>query len=47
MNKVILLDKRPVGKATLTDFKFAEAEMPPVNKGEVLLKLCMFLLIPI
>lgn len=38
MNKVILLDKRPEGKPTLTDFKFTEAEMPTVNKGEVLLK---------
>ena len=28
MNKVILLNKRPVGKPTLDDFKFIEEESP-------------------
>lgn len=38
MNKVILLDKRPVGKPTLSDFKFIEEEMPVIKDGEILLK---------
>jgi NADPH-dependent curcumin reductase CurA len=38
MNKVILLDKRPVGKPTLGDFKFIEEEMPVIKDGEILLK---------
>ncbi len=38
MNKVILLDKRPVGKPTLSEFKFSEEEMPAPIFGEVLLK---------
>jgi NADPH-dependent curcumin reductase CurA len=38
MNKVILLDKRPVGKPTLSDFKFIEEEMPLIKDGEILLK---------
>ena len=38
MNKVILLDKRPVGKPALSDFKFIEEEMPVPAEGEILLK---------
>ncbi len=38
MNKVILLNKRPVGKPTLGDFKIAIEEIPDVKDGEVLLK---------
>lgn len=38
MNKAILLDKRPVGKPALTDFKFIEEEMPVPAEGELLLK---------
>ncbi len=38
MNKVILLDKRPVGIPALTDFKFTNEELPVLKVGEVLLK---------
>jgi len=38
MNKVILLNKRPVGKPTLSDFKIVSEEMPVAKDGEVLLK---------
>lgn len=38
MNKVILFDKRPVGKPTLDDFKFVEEETPVAAEGQVLLK---------
>ncbi|MGV3704320.1 MAG: NADP-dependent oxidoreductase [Arcticibacter sp.] len=38
MNKVILLNKRPQGKPTLDDFKFAEEEIPTAAEGQVLLK---------
>jgi NADPH-dependent curcumin reductase CurA len=38
MNKVILLNKRPVGKPTLDDFKFIEEESPKAEEGQVLLK---------
>ena len=38
MNKVIILNSRPVGKPTLKDFKFIEEEKPIANNGEVLLK---------
>jgi NADPH-dependent curcumin reductase CurA len=38
MNKVILFNKRPVGKPTLDDFKFVEEEQPKVADGQVLLK---------
>ncbi|MET3112694.1 NADPH-dependent curcumin reductase CurA [Pedobacter sp. CG_S7] len=38
MNKVILLNKRPVGKPTLNDFKFIEEENPSIKDGEILLK---------
>jgi NADPH:quinone reductase len=38
MNRVILLDNRPVGKPTLSNFKFVEEELPALHGGEVLLK---------
>ena len=38
MNKVILLAKRPVGKPTLSDFKFIEEAKPTIKDGEMLLK---------
>lgn len=38
MNKVILFNKRPVGKPTMDDFKFVEEEMPEAASGQVLLK---------
>ena len=38
MNKVILFNKRPVGKPTLDDFKFVEEEQPEAADGQVLLK---------
>lgn len=38
MNKVILLNKRPVGKPTADDFKFIDEENPVVMDGQVLLK---------
>ena len=38
MNKVILLNKRPLGKPKLDDFKIIEEEVPVANDGEVLLK---------
>lgn len=38
MNKVILFNKRPVGKPTLEDFKFVEEEKPMAESGQVLLK---------
>jgi NADPH:quinone reductase len=38
MNKVISLNKRPIGKPTLNDFKFAEEEMPVSQSGEIFLK---------
>lgn len=38
MNKVILFNKRPVGKPTLDDFKFIEEEMPTIADGQLLLK---------
>ena len=38
MNRAILLDKRPVGKPTLEDFKFIEEENPAPAEGQVLLK---------
>ncbi|WP_316814687.1 NADP-dependent oxidoreductase [Pedobacter nyackensis] len=38
MNKVILLNKRPVGKPTADDFKFIEEELPVAMNGQVLLK---------
>ncbi len=38
MNKVISLNKRPIGKPTLSDFKFTDEEMPVSHLGEVLIK---------
>ncbi|MFC5283719.1 NADP-dependent oxidoreductase [Pedobacter alpinus] len=38
MNRVILLDKRPIGTPTLNDFKFIEEEKPTAKNGEILLK---------
>ena len=38
MNKVILLNKRPVGKPTLDDFKIINEETPVAKDGEILLK---------
>jgi len=38
MNKVILLNNRPVGKPTLNDFKFTSASVPVPPAGQVLLK---------
>ncbi|MEO7314685.1 MAG: NADP-dependent oxidoreductase [Ginsengibacter sp.] len=37
-NKVIILNKRPVGKPTSESFKFQEEEIPKASSGEVLLK---------
>jgi NADPH-dependent curcumin reductase CurA len=38
MNKVILLNKRPIGKPTLSDFKIVNEEIPVAKDNEVLLK---------
>lgn len=38
MNHTILLDKRPVGKPQLSDFKFTEEEIPEPETNEILLK---------
>ena len=38
MNKVILLNKRPVGKPVSGDFKFASESIPSPLDGEILLK---------
>ncbi len=38
MNKVILLNKRPVGKPALSDFKFADEAIPTPKDGDFLLK---------
>ncbi|HXC06330.1 MAG TPA: NADP-dependent oxidoreductase [Bacteroidia bacterium] len=38
MNQVILLNKHPVGKPTLANFKFITEDMPVAGEGEVLLK---------
>ncbi len=38
MNKVILLNKRPIGKPTLEDFKILKEEIPVAREGEILLK---------
>ena len=38
MNKVIILDSRPVGKPALENFKFIEEENPVAGEGQVLLK---------
>ena len=38
MNQTILLDKRPVGKPLLSDFKIVSEEKPEIQAGEILLK---------
>lgn len=38
MNKVILLNHRPVGKPTVDDFKFITEENPILKQGQVVLK---------
>ncbi|MBQ0787793.1 MAG: NADP-dependent oxidoreductase, partial [Oceanihabitans sp.] len=38
MNKVIILNKRPQGKPTLSDFKFISEEVPTIKDGAILLK---------
>jgi NADPH-dependent curcumin reductase CurA len=38
MNKVILLNKRPIGKPTLNDFKFSNDAIPVPPTGHILLK---------
>lgn len=38
MNKVILLNKRPVGKPVLSDFKFTNDAIPSPLEGDILLK---------
>ena len=38
MNKTILLEKRPVGKPQLSDFKFVSNEVESITTGEILLK---------
>jgi NADPH-dependent curcumin reductase CurA len=38
MSKTILLDKRPVGKPQLSDFKFVSEEVGNISTGELLLK---------
>ena len=38
MNKTILLEKRPVGKPQLSDFKFVSNEVETITEGELLLK---------
>lgn len=39
MNKVILLNKRPIGKPVLSDFKFTSESIPSPMEGEILLKI--------
>jgi len=41
MNKTIILEKRPVGKPQLSDFKFTDTELPQIGVNEVLLKTCL------
>lgn len=38
MNKTIILNKRPVGRPELTDFKTISEEMPSIKENEILLK---------
>ncbi|HEY5508534.1 MAG TPA: NADP-dependent oxidoreductase [Paludibacter sp.] len=38
MNKTIILEKRPVGKPQLTDFKFIDEVQPKLEANEILLK---------
>ena len=38
MNKTIILEKRPLGKPKLSDFKFVSNDVEPITDGELLLK---------
>jgi NADPH-dependent curcumin reductase CurA len=38
MNKTIILEKRPLGKPQLSDFKFVSNDVEPISDGELLLK---------
>ncbi|MBC7488591.1 MAG: NADP-dependent oxidoreductase [Cytophagaceae bacterium] len=38
MNKIIVLDKRPLGRPDITDFRFIQEEMPQITEGEILLE---------
>ena len=38
MNKIILLNKRPIGKPKLDDFRFVAEDLPELKDGEILLK---------
>ena len=38
MNKIILLNKRPIGKPKLDDFTFVTEDLPAIKDGEILLK---------
>ena len=38
MNKAILLNKRPSGSATLSNFKISREEIPVIRNGQILLK---------
>jgi NADPH-dependent curcumin reductase CurA len=38
MNQTILLNRRPLGKPSLSDFKFVSEEKPEIQAGEILLK---------
>lgn len=38
MNKTIVLEKRPIGKPQISDFKFIDVVIPQLSKGEMLLK---------
>jgi Putative NADP-dependent oxidoreductases len=38
MNKVIILNNRPIGKPQFFDFKFTDEEKPEIANGEILLK---------
>ncbi len=40
MSQTILLNKRPIGKPQLTDFKFIAENEPQIGMGEMLLKTC-------
>ena len=38
MNQTIILEKRPIGKPQVSDFKFVNEAMPEIGNGELLLK---------
>ena len=38
MNKIIVLDKRPLGRPELTHFRFIQEEIPTMIEGEILLE---------